>query len=131
MGTIIVTEPVYAEVDGRTILAAAVGEELTEAQAKQLGVGANGKSNSDVQPATSIPAGPEPELPGAVGQADAKEPAAAEGDSSSVALADLNVTDATARVNADDADLDALEAEERDGKARKGVLDAIAARREA
>lgn len=70
---ITVTEPVYAVVEGRTILAAAVGDELSPAEAERLQVGKNGKSSNGIGPATSLEPGPEAQLPGAVGLGEAGE----------------------------------------------------------
>lgn len=55
MGNTIVTEPVYLNLaDGRTILAASPGDELTEKECELYSVGSNGKSSNGVTPPDSL-----------------------------------------------------------------------------
>lgn len=129
MGTI-VTEPVYQELpDGRTVLAAAVGDELTEAQASALQVGADGTSSNGVTPADKLPAGPEPMQPGAAAP-DAGQTGST---TAEVDFASMNARDTIAAVESYDADqLTALEEYETSlgAKSRSTVAAAITSRRE-
>lgn len=90
---IIVAEPVYAETeDGRTVLAAAVGDELTQAQADALKVGADGKSKNGVKPATELRREPTGEKAG--GFATPAPPSGAEEAVAPTGFAALNAKDA-------------------------------------
>lgn len=119
-GNITVTEEVYAVVDGgRTVLAAAVGDELTLAEAERFGVGPDGKSTTGVGPATEL-------LP-----EDAATTEETSGTGEAGPLGDLNATDAIAAIGKyDAATLDAARAEEtaKGDKARKTVVAALDAR---
>lgn len=88
--SIVVTEPVFLETeDGRTVLAAAVGDELTPAQAEALKVGKDGKSKNGVGPAEDLARRDERELPGAFGRdADAEVEASRAGRQAPVLPAD-------------------------------------------
>lgn len=124
---ITVTEAVYDTDGSRVFLAAAVGDQLSAADAKRLKVGANGKSSNGITPAETLhiagPSGDDSE------QSEAP-PATLE------TFAGLNATDAKKAVAAFDVEaLDAAEALEKartgDLSPRTSVLGAIDKRRKA
>lgn len=146
---ITVTEPVYDTDGSRVFLAAAIGDQLSAADAKRLQVGANGKSSNGITPAETLHVSDEVVQPGAAGQDDDAERARLEAEATAtppapepetttavVSLDDfdgLNAKDAQKAVAAYDADtLDAAEAFEKGRETpRTSVLGAIDKRRQA
>lgn len=126
---IIAAERIYEDLaDGRTVLVAAEGDEINEATAARLGIGADGKAPAgSAQPPTEL-------RPTDGSDVDTPPPGTTTDDAGTPAagLQALNAKDAVAAASDLGADAAAAElAAERNGKNRKTVIEALEARQAA